>query len=597
MSRLSNDRTNVDADHLILSRTLAAIYGRVSTVRQEEEGTIETQLSVLREFAHRHGHAIVKEYIDDGWSGDILARPALDALRQDVKARIWQAVLIYDPDRLARRYSYQELVMDELRDAGIEVIFMTVPAPKNSEEKILHGVRGLFAEYERAKIAERFRLGKLRKVKEGHVLASQAPYGYRYVPKQGGKHGYYEIDTNEARVVKMIFKWVAEEGLGIRQVIRRLHESGIRPRACKRGVWSTSTISNLLRNPAYIGEARWGATRAVVPEKPRSKDIYRKIKKSSRRWRPREEWFSIPVPAIVEKELFAQARRRLDFNFANARRNTKNEYLLAGKMRCVCGRTRTGEGPKGGRYLYYRCTDKVSRFPLPPACKERGVNARIADQLVWQELVKLMSSPARLRQQIEKWEMERVTQTTNRSHELTKVRREVAKLKEQETRYNKAYGAGLFSVEQLREYTEPIKTRLIALDRQHLELASERPQPTAAVTPSRDEILCFSDQSRTMLHDLQFTEKRSIVLNIIEKIVATPLQLRVYGYIPIIDHVEMRSIHRYSLDTNRYFRFSSIQFELPIALPPPLRRGMDYGFGVTSHEKTSANDNERPLAA
>src|SRR5882757_3228243 len=108
-----------------------------------------------------------------------------------------------------------------LREAAIEIIFVTVSAPKNSEEKILHGVRGLFAEYERAKIAERFRLGKLRKVREGHVLVSEAPYGYTYKPKQGDRHGFFEIDPTEAHVVKSLFEWVANEGLTLRRVVRR----------------------------------------------------------------------------------------------------------------------------------------------------------------------------------------------------------------------------------------------------------------------------------------------------------------------------------------------------------------------------------------
>ncbi len=168
---------------------LIATYSRVSTSRQEEEQTIETQIGVLKEYAAKNGYVIVQDYRDEGWSGDILARPALDRLRQDAKEKIWEAVLIYDPDRLARRYSYQELVMDELREAGIEVMFITISAPKNSEDKILHGVRGLFAEYERAKISERFRLGKLRKVKEGHLLVSEPVYGYRYIPKKENIHG------------------------------------------------------------------------------------------------------------------------------------------------------------------------------------------------------------------------------------------------------------------------------------------------------------------------------------------------------------------------------------------------------------------------
>src|SRR3984893_17482679 len=203
---------------LVTGTKLIAIYARVSTARQEEDGTIETQLGVLREFAQQNNCIVVREYIDDGWSGDILARPSLDQLRADVTKKIWQAVLIYDPDRLARRYSYQELVMDELRERHVEVLFITVSTPKNSEEKILHGVRGLFAEYERAKIAERFRLGKLRKVKDGHVLVTEAPYGYTYIPKRGSEHGYFVIAEEEARVVRMIFGWVVNERLPLRQV-------------------------------------------------------------------------------------------------------------------------------------------------------------------------------------------------------------------------------------------------------------------------------------------------------------------------------------------------------------------------------------------
>src|SRR3989344_2770742 len=97
---------------------LIAVYGRVSTSNQENEGTIETQLSAVKQFAEKNGHTIVQQYIDNGWSGDSLARPSLDQMRGDAKKKMWEAVLMYDPDRLARRYSYQELVMDELKEAN-----------------------------------------------------------------------------------------------------------------------------------------------------------------------------------------------------------------------------------------------------------------------------------------------------------------------------------------------------------------------------------------------------------------------------------------------------------------------------------------------
>ena len=197
---------------------LIAVYGRVSSTNQENEGTIETQLCAVRDYALQQGLIIVKEYTDEGWSGDSLERPSLDQLRMDAKKKIWQAVLIYDPDRLARRYSYQELVTDELREKGIDVLYVTTPAPRSGVEKILFGVQGLFAEYERAKIAERFRLGKVRKAKEGNIITSEAPFGYTYILKKGKKgdpdfqDGYYEINEREAQIVKQIFNLVGQPG-------------------------------------------------------------------------------------------------------------------------------------------------------------------------------------------------------------------------------------------------------------------------------------------------------------------------------------------------------------------------------------------------
>jgi len=252
-------------------KKFVATYSRVSTSAQEVQETIENQTMALKEYAGENNLEVVQEYKDEGWSGDILARPKLDQLRQDAKKDIWDAVLIYDPDRLARRYSYQELVMDELKEAGIEVIFVTISTPKNSEEKILYGVRGLFAEYERAKIAERFRLGKVSRVKNGHILLTEGPFGYNYILNKGKKGnpdyvpGHLEVNKREAKIVKDIFTWVADEGLTVRGIVRRLRELGIQPRKSKRGVWNTSTLCTLLRKETYIGTAYWNVSYVGSP--------------------------------------------------------------------------------------------------------------------------------------------------------------------------------------------------------------------------------------------------------------------------------------------------------------------------------------------
>jgi site-specific DNA recombinase len=557
---------------------LIAIYARVSTSRQEEEGTIENQLSALREYAQKNGYTIVKEYVDEGWSGDMIARPALDDLRQAAKMKLWNAVLIYDPDRLARRYSYQELVTDELREANVDVIFITVTAPKNPEDKILHGVRGLFAEYERAKITERFRLGKLRKVRDGHILVTEPLYGYRYIPKKDTEHGYYEVNEEEAKVVRMIFGWVADYGYTLKRVVRRLHELDIKPRRSVRGVWNTSTLSTLFRHKGYIGEAHWGKSYAVVAENPFTKEKYRKTRKTSRRLRPESEWLKISVPPLIDADLFNRARAQLESNLALCQRNKKNEYLLAGRIRCVCGRSRAGEGPLRGKHLYYRCTDRVLSMPLPPTCQKRSINARVADQLVWQQVSSLMSSPQLLESQVARWMESRENQSQFNPEGKEVLRSEIAKKKKEEDRYNSAYGAGIFTLEQLRDYIIPIRATIAAAEARLRRLDDQQAPPELGRIPTQGELHEFARRSREKLAYLNFAAKRAIVLKIVDKVVGDQEHLQIYGHIPVTNDVNVFTNDRHGQDIPRLMRSLKIPFEFTIKLPPPLKSGIDYGF-------------------
>ncbi|MFH1319804.1 MAG: recombinase family protein [Bacteroidota bacterium] len=529
---------------------LIAVYGRVSTSNQENEGTIETQLSAVREFAQKNRYTVAQEYLDEGWSGDSIVRPALDQLRMDAKKKIWDAVLMYDPDRLARRYSYQELVADELREAGIELIFVTVSAPKNPEDKILHGVRGLFAEYERAKISERFRLGKLRKVKEGHILTTEAPYGYTYIrgDRERRVHGYYVINEEEAKVVKMIFSWIADEGMAIREIVRQLQKLGIRPRKSKRGVWNTSSLHNMLRNKTYIGEGHWGSSYAVVPKKPIKIEKYKKTRKSSRRMKPEEEWIAskIPVPAILSRDLFERVRTQLKKNSTLCPRNRKYEYLLSGKIFCDCGRTRSGAGPQHGKHLYYRCNDRIYCFPLPRTCMDKGINAQVADKMVWDKISDLMSSPDLMFSQANRWMNERRDKIKSSIGDTKTVEKEVVKLKEQEERFNKAYGAGLFTIEKLKEYTVPIRDRLILLESQIAKAEQEENQINGSAVPTKNEIRLFAKEATKALAKLNFETKRAIITHVLDKVIGSQQRLEVHGYLPITtNHVMFKTSNRH----------------------------------------------------
>lgn len=515
---------------------LIAVYGRVSTSLQEDQKTIEAQLLQVHKFAEDHGYTIVKEYLDEGWSGDTLARPALDELRLDAKKRIWEAVLIYDPDRLSRRYAHQELVMDELRERQIETLFVTVPPAVGLDGRMLGGMRGLFAEYERGKITERFRIGKLSRISKGNVLVSEAPYGYTYILNVGKKGsaeyivGHYEINESEARNVRDIFKWVADEGLTLRAVVRRLHERGTLPRKSKRGVWNTSTLSTLLRNQTYIGKAHWGTSYAVTPEKPQKEQKYKRNKKTSRRMKPEDEWLSIAVPRIVEEELFHRAGKRLKDNFALMGRNKKNDYMLAGKIWCTCGRRRTGEGPQQGKHLYYRCTDRVYSYPLPRTCTEKGINARIADEVMWQRVEQIMGSPELLKDQIERWKKDKISNEVSRSTiDIESTKKEISKLKTREERYTNAYSEGVITLDKLKEYLAPIKNSIASLEKSLVQASASQPSKIETTFPNDEEIELFAGKAMKIAATLSFEAKKGIMLGSLDKVYSTQKSMQIYG--------------------------------------------------------------------
>ncbi len=519
---------------------LIAVYARVSTSAQEVQETIEAQLLEVHKFASERGYTIVKEYLDNGWSGDILARPALDELRLDARKNIWEAVLIYDPDRLGRRYFYQELIMDELLQLGIQTLFVTVPPVKDLNDRMMGGMRGLFAEYERAKISERFRIGKVNRINLGNVLVSEAPYGYTYIPNKGKKGsseyvvGHFRKNTKEVKIIKMIFDWVANEGYTLRAVVRKLDELGIKPRKSKRGVWNTSTLSTLLRNQTFIGKAHWGSSYAVVPEKPFKDQKYKKIKKTSRKMKPESEWLSIKVPRIIDDVTFHKAGQKLRDNFATMGRNKKNDYLLAGKIWCTCGRRRTGEGPQHGKHLYYRCTDRVYSFPVPRTCMEGGINAKIADEAVWQKLKEIMTTPALMNAQVEKWVNGRNNNNaTGFVVDIDGIKKEIAKLEDREKRYTNAYSEKVISLERLKEHLTPLQAEIAKLKKDLTQAYAQAKPKLEMEIPAKNEIELFAKEATEALNTLSFSSKKAIINKSIERVFSSQKNLQVHGSIDL----------------------------------------------------------------
>lgn len=203
----------------------AALYARVSTDRQERDQTIDSQLSALTAWADAQGHEVAAKHIyrDEGWSGARLDRPALDALRDAVHEGEVDLVAVLTPDRLARKYAYQALLIEEFRRAGCVLHFVHRPISEDPHDQLLLQIQGAVAEYERAVLSERFRRGKLQKARAGQYLGGRAPYGYRYVPRQDQVAGHLVIDETEADLVRMLYGWLIDEQMTIRQILKRLN--------------------------------------------------------------------------------------------------------------------------------------------------------------------------------------------------------------------------------------------------------------------------------------------------------------------------------------------------------------------------------------
>ena len=373
-----------------------ALYARVSTPKQAEERTIESQLHALRVYAQAQGYRLEEKHIyrDEGYSGARLDRPALDRLRDEAAAGLFDAVLVQSPDRLARRYAYQVLLVEELQRWGCEVIFLERPLAERekAEDRLLLEIQGAFAEYERAKWVERSRRGKLQKARMGQVMNVRAPYGYRYVHKRDGVPPTVEVEEGEAEVVRQIFRWFVEEGWSIYRITQELSVRGI-PTKFGRPAWSKTSVYRILKNPAYVGTLYYNRTGYAGPESP--------VGKRKRVWRPKEEWIGVAIPALVDEELFQAAQRRFEQNQRFARRNNKRrEYLVRGLVRCgICGWKMTGVVTGPGR-AYYRCQGK-SPGTGPggrPPCPSRMVRAERLDGVVWEAVVQLLQEPERVRE-------------------------------------------------------------------------------------------------------------------------------------------------------------------------------------------------------
>src|SRR5215207_9363588 len=339
-----------------------ALYARVSINRQALTQSIDQQLDRLREYVVSQGWPLSDDDIfrDDGHSGATLNRPGLDRLRDKVRAAEVDRILLTAPDRLARNYVHQMVLLEELERMGCEVEFLDRPMTADPHDHLLLQIRGAVAEYERTLIAERMRRGRIAKLRAGLLLPwTYPPYGYRLSPDRPRDPRGVTTDPAEAAVVAELFALYREPGTSLMQLAMHLDARGV-PTPSGRPRWSSPTIRGILRNPTYPGQVYAQRTHYHPPTHRRSATHPIGRSHGTAAPQPADTWLLVgQVPAVVSQAHFDEVQAKLATNRSFARRNnTARQYLLRALVSCGCCGLACTARAINGRNFYYLCNGK-----------------------------------------------------------------------------------------------------------------------------------------------------------------------------------------------------------------------------------------------
>ena len=513
-----------------------AIYVRVSTQRQAQTQTIEQQLERLRAHAQSQGWELQDENVfrDDGYSGATLNRPGLDRLRDKVKAAEVDRVLVTAPDRLARNYVQQMVLLEELEHAGCEIEFLDRPMSHDPHDQLLLQIRGAVAEYERTLIAERMRRGRQTKLRAGVLLPwTRAPYGYRINPDRPRDPAGVQVDEAEAAMVQEMFAWYAEDQTSLFRLAKRVQTLGLpSPQGMKR--WNPATIRGILTNPAYAGQIYTGRTRTRTARVRRSATHPIGHPHDSHVPAPREAWIPVAsIPAIVTQAQFDAVQAKLAQNQSFARRNNKTHtYLLRALVSCGVCQSSCIARTVHTRYDYYTCRAKGNPIQTcrDEKCPARYVPAHQLDELVWQDLCDALQHPKSITHALERahgghW-LPQELQARRQN-----LRRGRVSLEHQLDRLSEAYLQEVLDLTEYQRRRRELEQKAQALETQEQQLDShiDRQAELAGLAASVES---FCQRVETSLANATFAQKRQLIELLIDRVIVTNDEVEIRYVIP-----------------------------------------------------------------
>lgn len=504
-----------------------ACYYRVSSPEQLKKFGYDRQRRELPEFAAKMGWQVVAEYEEPGISAETLfRRPALMRLLEEARRGSFGMVLAVEDDRFSRGdladWQYIKNVCDE-HEIGLATLHGVIYRPNDDDDDFLTDIRGSVTKRERKKNARRMAACRREAVKQGGLPHGECPYGYT-MERRGRRGSDKDLVENpeQAEVVRLIFRLVADglEGkpMGAARLVCHLSDELQIP-APGGGRWYTRSLSRMIRNPIYRGEWYYGRTAPVEPKRRRSPDSTRK----TLRERPREEWQTIEVPAILTPELWQAANDAMDHRLKHARGRPAEKNppgLLASYLRCPhCGYAvfHVQEPRVGGRVARnYVCGGRMFWRRLGiEKCENPRWPAETVEAAVWEEVARLVKSPDLLRETIEAAAEEPTPDTT--AQQMAEVQRKMAANDNAIAKVKAAYREDTYTLEELQAELAIIRREREGLEERLTRLCGQiaaREEWEEAVTSAID--LCESYREAVEHADPE--DKRQIIEELVREV-------------------------------------------------------------------------------
>jgi site-specific DNA recombinase len=485
----------------------SVIYARVSTEEQGKGYSLPTQLEACRNYAQSKGYEGAGEFTDMH-TGTELDRPGLNKLYDCINLESAKFLIVYDIDRLSREVSLQAIIEMEMARLGVKINYVIGDYEETPEGELLKLVKSGIAQYENRNRVERCRRGRLGKARAGYVVcpSGRAPFGYNYV--KDGHKSWFEINDEQAKVVKQIYSWLVDGRFSSYAIAKKLWENGILSKgdySCivykkfGHAEWSPSTVRRIISSPVYKGIWHYNKTRR---NKINGKYVSTKV--------PENEWIPVNVPAIIDDWLWKKAQDCLESNRHNSHRNTKKKYLLRGLIFCPCGRRWTAVYKSHLQRAYYRCPTNEAEHWRKRCPNNFSIRQEILEEVVWNNVKELFSNIEKLKLFLDKqWSlyMHNLELNNSRSEEILKSIVSV----------DKKLG---FLLDQLlkEEFTstvvEPrqklLTSQRLDLDRELRRVRSEMEQPI--ISPEKANLIIeFAKNISPRLNEMDFDEKRGIL--------------------------------------------------------------------------------------